>query len=84
MSKNQPNRIYLNIGADGECQDFEELVGVSWSDSRINDDDLEYISVSSVLARIKELEAEIDNDESEYSITSLRMMIKELKYIIKL
>jgi hypothetical protein len=53
--KNQPTKIYLNIGADGECQDFEELVGVSWSDSRINDDDLEYISVSSVLARIEEL-----------------------------
>ena len=53
--KNQPTKIYLNVGADGECQDFEELVGVSWSDSRINDDDLEYISVSSVLARIEEL-----------------------------
>jgi hypothetical protein len=49
--KNQPTKIYLNIGADGECQDFE----VSWSDSRINDDDLCYISVSSVLARIEEL-----------------------------
>jgi hypothetical protein len=46
--KNQPNRVYLNIGADGECKDFEELVEVTWSDSRINNDDLCYISVSSV------------------------------------
>jgi hypothetical protein len=51
--KNQPTKIYLNIGADGECQDFE----VSWCEDRINDD-LEYISVSSVLARIEELKQE--------------------------
>ncbi len=81
---NQPNKIYLNIGADGECQDFEELVGVSWSDSRINDDDLEYISVSSVLARIKELEAEVENEDSVYSEASCRFRISELKNLIKL
>ena len=80
---NQPMKIYLNIGADGECQDFKELVGVSWSDSRINDDDLEYISVSSVLARIEELEAEIENEDSLYSEASCRFRINELKNLIK-
>jgi hypothetical protein len=81
--KNQPKKIYLNIGADGECQDFEELVGVSWSDSRINDDDLEYISVSSVLARIKELEIERDNEESSFSAFDCNVRISELKNLIK-
>jgi uncharacterized small protein (DUF1192 family) len=81
---NQPKKIYLNIGADGECQDFEELVGVSWSDSRITDDDLEYISVSSVLARIEELEAEVENEDSVYSEASCRFKISELKNLIKL
>jgi hypothetical protein len=74
--KNQPTKIYLNIGADGECQDFE----VSWSDSRINDDDLCYISVSSVLARIKELEEYIDTGADyrtvEFTINTLKILIK--------
>ena len=39
--------------------------------------------VSSILARIKELEAEIENEDSEYSITSCRFAIKELKNLIK-
>ena len=79
--KNQPNKIWI-INRSKE-KDFEDLRhGASWTD-KFPDDDLCYISVSSVLARIKELEAEIDNDESEYSITSLRMMIKELKNLIK-
>lgn len=54
--KNKPNKIYLVVGADGECEDFEELREVSWCEDRINDDDLAYLSVSSVFARIKELE----------------------------
>jgi len=79
--KNQPNRIYLNIGADGECQDFEELVGVSWCEDRINDDDLEYISVSSVLARIEELKQErmLPHEQDDL----LRGAIYELTNLIK-
>ena len=78
--KNSPNKIWLQVGADGECQDFEELVGVSWCDSRINDDDLCYISVSSVLARIKELEEYIDTGADyrivEFTINTLKILIK--------
>jgi hypothetical protein len=59
--RNQPNKIWLQVGADGECQDFE----VSWSDSRINDDDLCYISVSSVLAQIDRLK-DYANSSDEY------------------
>jgi hypothetical protein len=64
--KNSPNKIWLQVGADGECQDFEELVGVSWCDSRINDDDLCYISVSSVLAEIDRLK-DYANSSDDYN-----------------
>jgi hypothetical protein len=74
--KNQPNRIYLNIGADGECQDFE----VSWSDSRVNDDDLCYISVSSVLAQIDRLKdyanSSDEYDKVEFAINVLKNLLK--------
>ena len=39
--------------------------------------------VDFILARIKELEAEIENEDSKYSITSCRFAIKELKNLIK-
>ncbi len=44
---NEPKIIYLNIGFDKDesdlkDEDFEKLIGVSWSDSRINDQDLRY------------------------------------------
>ena len=74
--KNQPNRVYLNIGADGECQDFE----VSWSDSRVNDDDLCYISVSSVLAQIDRLKdyanSSDEYDKVEFAINVLKNLLK--------
>lgn len=38
--------------------------------------------INLILARIKELEAETDNEDSEYSITSCRFAIKELKRLI--
>ncbi len=79
--KNQPNRVYLNIGADGECKDFEELVEVTWSDSRINNDDLCYISVSSVQARIEELKQErmLPHEQDDL----LRGAIYELTNLLK-
>ena len=47
--KNIPKKIYLNLGFDKDeidikdIDDFEGLVGVSWSDTRINDQDIEYV-----------------------------------------
>lgn len=58
--KNQPNKIHLNIGTDG-VEDFKELREVTWSEDRINDSDLEFISVSFISARIKELENRLDS-----------------------
>jgi hypothetical protein len=78
--KNAPNHIYLNIGAEGECQDFEELVGVSWCEDRINDDDLEYISVLSLFAKIDELKdwanSSDDYEKVEFAINILKNLLK--------
>lgn len=42
--KNLPQKIYLNIDLAGDtCEDFNELSGVSWSASRIYEDDIEYV-----------------------------------------
>lgn len=44
--KKSPEKIYLVIGELSDCEDavnFNELHGVSWSDERIYQDDIEYI-----------------------------------------
>ncbi len=45
--------------------------------------DENYISISIVLERIKELETEIENEDSEYSEASCRFRIDEIKNLIK-
>lgn len=53
--KNVPERIYLQIDADGETpSDFNELHGVSWCSDKINDNDIEYLSLSGVMAKKKD------------------------------
>jgi hypothetical protein len=84
--KNQPKFVYLQTGLEecGEtCSDFDELDMVSWCADKIYSDDLKYVSVFSVLARIKELEKEIENEDSVYSEASCRFRIDELKNLIK-
>lgn len=81
--KNIPNKIYLVLGTDSGVEDFKTLQDVTWCSNKIYDDDLEFLSISSISARIKELEAEIENEDSEYSIVSCRFAIKELKNLIK-
>lgn len=49
--KNVPEKIYLQIDADGETpEDFEELEGVSWCTDRINENDIEYVRLLSLPA----------------------------------
>lgn len=47
--KNVPERIYLNIG-DGvpDDVDFRDLSEVTWSEERINDNDIEYVIAKEV------------------------------------
>ena len=81
--KNIPNKIPLVLGAAGGVEDFKTLQDVTWCSDKIYDDDVEFISVDFISARIKELESEIENEDSEYSITNCRFAIKELKNLIK-
>lgn len=42
--KNLPEKIYLQIDADGETpEDFNELDGVTWCPEKIHDNDVEYV-----------------------------------------
>ena len=42
--KNIPERIYLQHGSMGQCDDFNELSSeaITWSTEKINEDDIEY------------------------------------------
>jgi hypothetical protein len=61
-----------------------DVWGEKWSLEEYEKGDLIFYDdfVNLISARIKELEAEIDNQDSEYSITSCRFSIKELKRLI--
>lgn len=83
MIKNTPNKIFLNIGTDEKDLDFNTLAQVTWSSERIFDSDLEYISSVFILRRIKELEKEIENEDSVYSEAGCRFRIDELKNLLK-
>jgi aldehyde:ferredoxin oxidoreductase len=76
--KNKPEKIYLNLGTNGGVEDFKTLSEVTWCEDRVNDDDLCYISVSSILARIKELEKDvyIDSEHKKHRIKELKNLIK--------
>ena len=44
--KNIPERVFLHLGDPddlGDCDDFNELGMVSWSDVRISENDVEYV-----------------------------------------
>ena len=79
--KNQPIKIFLQTGLEDNvemCDDFNELDGISWCADKIYEDDLEYISVDSILRRIKELEADkyIDSEHKKQRIKELKNLIK--------
>ena len=46
--KNLPNEIYLNFGVDKDevdltNEDFDDLVGVTWFYTKLNDQDVKYV-----------------------------------------
>ena len=43
--KNIPNRIYLNLGLQEDCADidFNELSEITWSQDKVDDDDIEFV-----------------------------------------
>jgi hypothetical protein len=79
------NKIYIHTENE-EYGVFSDLKSglVSWSDERDSDSDLEFISVNLILARIKELQIEV-NAKTLYSVESISLykVIEELKNLIK-
>lgn len=68
--KNTPPKIYLQVGLEqyGEsCNDFNELSNISWCADKIYGDDLQFISVSYLLAEIHKLYAE---EEPNYCVVA--------------
>ena len=78
--KNKPEKIYLNLGTDGGVEDFKTLSEVTWCEDRVNDDDLEFVSVSSILAEIDKLK-DFANSTDNYELAEFA--IKQLKNLIK-
>jgi len=86
--KNIPNRIYLQVGLEEEdsVEDFNNLQRdfVTWESNQIYNDDLQFISVDFILARIKELERKLITI-TPYCVegVALQVTINELKDLIK-
>jgi hypothetical protein len=79
--KNKPNKIYLNLGTKGGVKNFKTLSEVSWCiEDRANDDDLEFVSVSSILAEIDKLK-DYANSTGNYELAEFA--IKQLENLIK-
>ena len=75
-----PNKIFLNIGTDEKDLDFNTLSEVTWSKDRVFDSDLEFISVSFLLAEIDRLKdyenATDDYEKAEFAINTLKNLLK--------
>ena len=78
--KNTPNKIFLNIGTEEKDLDFNTLSEVTWSKNRVFDSDLEFISVSFLLAEIDKLKdyanAADDYEKAEFAINILKKLLK--------
>ena len=89
--KNIPRFIFLQTGIEdcGEtCNDFDSLNMVSWCAKSIYSDDLQYISVDFILARIKELQTDIKkytvvDSDTIYNFNLISAKISELKKLLK-
>lgn len=79
--KNKPKFVFLQMGLEEEnsVEDFNSLYldCVTWESERIYSDDLQFISIDFILARIKELE------DSNTHTRNSRTRIDELKNLIK-
>ena len=95
--KNTPQKIFLQTGLkeyQETCEDFKELNSslISWCSDKIYEDDLEFISVNFIFARIKELiesKEKLKNNpmcsKAEYKAIckNINPLINELKNLIK-
>lgn len=82
--KNQPKKIFLQIGHYNENEDFEELGEVTWASEPIHNNDLSYISLSHLRSKLKEIARlaypDYDDDQLERKVEDIEgtIMINEL------
>lgn len=92
--KNSPKKIFLQLGLEetDSVEDFNMLERdfVTWESNQIYSDDLQFISVDFIFARIQELKVEIkelDTGSSSmangFKLNRLRGIKKELENLIK-
>lgn len=78
--ENTPNKIFLNIGTEEKDLDFNTLSEVTWSKDKVFDSDLEFISVSFLLAEIDKLKdyanATDDYEKAGFVINILKNLLK--------
>jgi len=74
--KNIPKNIFLVTGTDG-AQDFEELSEVTWSEDRIYDSDLQFVSIDFLREKVEELKNErLDFTKNISAQTDLILRVK--------
>ena len=86
--KNKPEKIYLNLGTNTEVEDFKTLSEVTWCEDKVNDDDLEFVSVSFLFDEIhKRIIESVPSKENALEIGKKILFLenfrKELKNLIK-
>lgn len=83
--KNKPKFVYLQTGVGHKIDNFNELDRdfVTWSADKIYSNDLQFLSVDFILARIKEIEEELKNEDSSFDRKILNIQISTLKNILK-
>lgn len=81
--RNKPKFIHLQTGLEDNaeiCEDFNDLQTdcITWCVDEIYEDDLKYISIDFILARIKELKRDvyIDGEHKRQRIKELRSLLK--------
>lgn len=84
--KNKPKFIYLQTGLEDNaeiCEDFNELSGISWCADKIYSDDLEFISVSYLLAAIHKMYMEeTPTKENALVVGTKLILLEEIKNLI--
>jgi hypothetical protein len=82
--KNTPNKIFLNIGTDEKDLDFNTLAQVTWSEDRVFDSDLEFISVSFLLAEIHKMYMEEDvSNSNALRIGNKILILNKIQNLLK-
>jgi len=59
--KNEPKRIYLQVGADFDFSKMEYMEGITWCSDKINKNDIEFINKKEHQRIVRKLKNKIKN-----------------------